>query len=158
MLVIQEEILEKMREIFVSGKEEQGFLLGSESCLNQLDRCYQIPAVQAGIYFFTPDVSAADSMVRNWARQGICFSGFIHSHIVEKNDLSVPDIEFAKKLFRAYELPVLWFGLALVKKNTVEFKFYAVEQCGENDIKLTQVCFATVKESQINNYAEEEGK
>lgn len=158
MLVIQEEILEKMREIFVFGKEEQGFLLGSASCLNQLDNCYQIPAVQAGIYFFEPDVSAADSMIRNWAKQGICFSGFIHSHIVEKNDLSIPDIEFAKKLFCAYELPVLWFGLALVKKNTVEFKFYAVKQYDENDVTLMQVCFATVKESRINNDAEEEGK
>lgn len=114
--------------------------MGSDTDLEQLNRCRQVSAVQAGVYFYTPNTDEANEIIRNWAEQNICFCGFIHSHVAGKKDLSQNDIEFAKQLFNAFRLPVLWFGLGIVDANEVHFRFYSIKSKND-DVDITSVCW-----------------
>lgn len=128
MLYIQPDVLRRLTKAFLSTGYEQGFLLGCTTRLNRLDFCHQIPAIQAGMYFFSPDCLYADSVIKMWAEGKICFCGFVHSHLVEKYDLSENDVEFALRLFSAFDLPVLWFGVGVVVAEKVKYQFYAISR------------------------------
>lgn len=137
---IQESILQQLTQTFLSNDYEQGFLLGSTSCLEQLDCCHQVAPARASMQFYTPDANEVNKIIANWVEKNICFCGFIHSHVVEKKDLSQNDIEFAQLLFNAYQLPVLWFGLGIVEQDEVHFRFYSVTS-NKGDIDITSVCW-----------------
>ena len=139
MLSIREEVTVKLTGVFQNSKQEKGFLLGCSSRLDCVDHCEQIPAIRAGLHFYEPDSAYADGVIQKWAADNICFCGFLHSHLVDKTDLSIPDIQFARKLFQAYSLPVLWFGLALVEGKSVTYRFYIVTEQGIDDLH-TNVC------------------
>ena len=129
MLKIKKTVLEEIQDRFLSNANvEQGFLLGSEKNLEQVDMCGLIPVKQTSTYFIIPDAKQADEMIDNWAKRKICFCGMIHSHVRQKEELSDADILFAKQLYRAYQLPFLWFGIAIVKRQEIEFKFYKLKQ------------------------------
>lgn len=138
MLCIQWDILHHLTHVFLSKDHEQGFILGSAKCLERLDFCGQIPAVQAGKYFYTPDSQYANTIIKDWAELNICFCGFVHSHLVNKNDLSDSDIEFAKQLFKSYNIPILWFGIGIVYKDAVNFQFYSVSS-SDGDIVISPI-------------------
>ncbi len=137
MLAIKKEVLQQIKQSFGSGKVEQGFILGAGSHLEQLDYCYQIPAARMGMYYYSPDVNTANIKIKEWAKEEICFCGFIHSHVVYKKEFSEGDIEFAKKLLEAYKLPVLWFGLGVVTKDDVDIYFYALKKRDATEIDIT---------------------
>ena len=130
-LFVKGNILEKIGQVFSSSDVEQGFLLGCTTRLDCLDYCEQVPAVRAGIHFYEPDATCANEIIQSWAKRGICFCGFIHSHVVDKEDLSEADEEFARSLSGAYDIPVMWFGLGVVNCQSVSFSFYSVSV--END-------------------------
>lgn len=139
MIELQEEILLQMEDAFASSTVEQAFLLGCTSRLDCLNRCCKLPAVRAGKHFYTPDATAADQIITAWGVEGVCFCGFIHSHVVNKEELSEADILFAKELIAAYDLPVLWFGLAIVTAREVAYKFYAVSRQERHNIDIKPV-------------------
>lgn len=139
MLEITEETLTEIKRVFLSQKEETGFLLGSASRLNRLEHCCQLPAKQAGMYFYTPDENAADEIIRKWSEQGICFCGMIHSHLVPKENLSDHDIEYAKMIFQAFSLPVLWFGIGVMSSDSAKFHFYSINETTGNKIQIEEV-------------------
>ena len=99
MLEISEDIQRKLVQTFLQKDCEKGFILGCTSCLDRVDHCVQIPAVQAGTYFYEPDVYIATQAIRRWNAEGVCFCGFIHSHLVDRDELSEEDQKFAFKLF-----------------------------------------------------------
>ena len=90
--------------------------------------CGLIPVKQTSTYFITPDAEQTDEIIGDWTRQKIGFCGMIHSHVRQKEDLSEADILFAEQLCRSYSLPFLWFGIGIVRRQKVEFKFYKLEQ------------------------------
>lgn len=141
MLKIKKEVFTEITCEFLSEKDETGFLLGTASRLNRLEYCYQLPAKQAGLHYYIPDEDEANNIIQYWAEQNVCFCGLIHSHVVPKEELSEADIEYAKLLFQTYHLPVLWFGIGIVKKTEVKFKFYAVNQNQDEKIEITEVAF-----------------
>lgn len=141
MLEITEDTLTEIKRVFLSQEEETGFLLGSASRLNRLEHCCQLPAKQAGMYFYTPDENAADEIIHNWSEQGICFCGMIHSHVVSQRDLSDADIRYAKLLFSAYQFPILWYGIGIVQNTEVEFSFYAVTEAKDTKVIIEEVKF-----------------
>lgn len=126
MLLVKQQVLEHIRNAVVASDVEQGFILGSQTRLDQLDCCKEIPAVQASLNFYRPNSMNAEAHVKQWAACNVCFSGFLHSHVVDKSDLSEADLSFAENLYHAYSLPFLWFGLAIVSKSNVTFSFYKV--------------------------------
>lgn len=129
MLKIKKTVLEEIQNRFLSNANvEQGFLLGSEKNLEQVDMCGSIPVKQTSTYFIVPDAKQVDEMIDNWAKRKICFCGMIHSHVRQKEELSDADILFAKQLYRAYQLPFLWFGIGVVKHDKLEFEFYRLRQ------------------------------
>ena len=131
MLEIQKTVLRQIEDCFLSQDTEQGFLLGSKQNLEKIDMCCPVPVEQASTYFIIPDAERADWKVKDWRKQGICFCGMIHSHVCRKEALSEADRTFAERLYRSYQLPVLWFGIGIVKSSRVKFKFYRVEQKGQ---------------------------
>lgn len=131
MLLINKMILENISTAFCMCDVEKGFLLGSSNELTYVDHCFDLPAMEAGLHFYEPDPVLADQAIRRWADQGVCFCGMIHSHVVDKQDLSVNDVEYAKVLYSAYQLPILWFGIGIVNANKVDFRFYSVSEFGE---------------------------
>lgn len=141
MLKIRGDVLANIKQTFASSSQEQGFILGCMSCIEQLEYCIRIPAVQSGIYYYIPDTHEADRIIKLWASQGICFCGFIHSHVINKKQLSENDIEFAKKLFSSYKLPVLWFGLGVFDGAQCEIFFYSVTQKNNLDIVILPVLY-----------------
>lgn len=143
MLTIRREVLRQLTEAFWESGQEEGFLLGCTSRLDCLDHCEQLPAVRVGLHFYEPDSEQADRIIRRWAEQEICFCGFIHSHVADKSDLSEADIEFAKRIYKVYCLPQLWFGIGVVGAGRVEYIFYSVASDDENTtIEPVDVCVA----------------
>ncbi len=129
MLKIKKTVLEQIQNHFLNNDNiEQGFLLGCRQNLEQIDVCVLIPVKQNSTYFITPDAEQADEIIGSWARQKICFCGMIHSHVRQKEDLSEADLLFAEQLCQEYLLPVLWFGIGIVKRQKVEFKFYRLKR------------------------------
>lgn len=128
MLSVSQEALKQMTQVFSNSETEQGFLLGCTAAWNALDHCCQLPAARSGKYFYEPFAAAANGIIQDWADHGICFCGFVHSHLVDKPSLSENDIDFAHRLFRAYPLPVLWFGIGVVRGSRVDYVFYSVTE------------------------------
>lgn len=126
MLFIREDVLNEVSECFLKHDVEQGFLLGSTRRLNQVNRCCRLFTEQADVYFITPNAEKATEQIREWAEQKVCFCGMVHSHVCPKRELSKADIEFAEALMQVYELLVLWFGIGIVERGTVTFRFYKV--------------------------------
>lgn len=117
----------ELEQVFRLDTYEQGFILGSKECLNSIDCCKLIPACQSGEYFYVPDDLFADLSIREWADEGTCLSGFIHSHTKGQTDFSEDDILFANQLLSSYRIPYLWFGLAIVTpEKEVEMRFYQI--------------------------------
>jgi hypothetical protein len=144
MLLINKNVLAKISESFCTCPVEKGFLLGSDCSLNHINYCFDLPASDAGLHYYEPNTTVADDAIRCWGKQGVCFCGMVHSHVVNKQDLSENDIEYAKVLYSAYHLPVMWFGIGIVNANDVVFRFYAVSKTnGQIDI--------TLKEYKIDN-------
>lgn len=140
MLILCADVQRELIRAFLQGDCEQGFVLGCTSCLDRLDHCLQIPAIQAGTYFYVPDTVAADKAIRTWGEQGVCFCGFVHSHLVNRHELSDKDREFAFQLFDVYSLPVLWFGVCVVSGDVADLFFYAItETDGEKKIASVEV-------------------
>ena len=91
--------------------------MGANKSLDIVDSFALIPAEKAGKYYYIPDIEAANRQIHQWAKEEICFCGFIHSHITDKKELSEGDIKFAEQLFNSFHLPVLWFGLQILTKK-----------------------------------------
>ena len=139
MLTVKKELLYDMTEIFCSKTEEQGFLLGSRLKLNCIDYCNYLPAHKSGKYYYEPNAEAANEIIRTWEEEGICFCGLIHSHVVDKKELSENDIEYAKVLCNTYGLPVFWFAIAVVEKRNIDFIFWSVKEEKTGEIILKKV-------------------
>lgn len=137
MLHVKGDVLLRLSAVFCECNVERGFLLGSSNDLTHIDHCFDLPAMDAGLHFYEPDPVLADKQIQHWANQGVCFCGMIHSHVVDKQELSENDIEYAKVLYSAYHLPLLWFGIGIVRADNVDFKFYSVSE-SNGHINITQ--------------------
>jgi proteasome lid subunit RPN8/RPN11 len=62
------------------------------------------------------DAAFATHTIHNWAGAGICAIGFVHSHLVDKDDLSRADRESASSLLQALQLPLLYIGVMVINK------------------------------------------
>lgn len=113
---------------------EQGFILGCTSRLDRIDVCEQITAVQAGLYFYSPDTKNATKVVGSWSENDICFCGFIHSHRTNKKEFSEADIQFAERLLASFRMPFLWFGLLIITGTRVEPVFYKLYYRNEKPV------------------------
>lgn len=145
MLFIRENVLKELTECFLKHDVEQGFLLGSTRRLDQVNRCCRLFTEQVGVYFITPDAEKTTEQIRKWAKQRVCFCGMVHSHVCPKRELSEADIEFAEALMKAYELPVLWFGIGVVESGTVTLRFYKVTK-RQNRVKIVTANFEIEKD------------
>jgi len=132
MPYIKSDVLHNLKTWTLADEKERGFLLGCTSSFDCIDRVAVMPAKESGIYFYTPNDNCANSIIQNWATNAICFSGFIHSHTKGNRSFSQNDLEFAEQLLSRYQVPFLWFGLAIVDGNSVEILIYKLCQRGSD--------------------------
>lgn len=127
-LRINKTTLAEIASAFRNCNTEKGFLLGSNTFLNYISFSCDLPASDASRHYYSPNANFANHIISNWAAYGICFCGMVHSHLVNKQYLTENDIEYAKALYTAYNLPILWFGIGVIKNDNVVFKFYSVSE------------------------------
>lgn len=151
MLKITKNVLECIKNVAKHSSVEQGFVLGCTSRLDRIDVFEQIPAVQAGVYFYSPNTNVATETVGRWLENDICFCGFIHSHKINKRDFSEPDIQFAEKLLANFRIPYLWFGLLVSTEQQKELLFYKLYSIGGKAV-LKQVQWCTEEKKCVDNY------
>ena len=101
-LTVTTRVLAKITNSFIGRKEEAGGILGASKSLDIVDSFALIPAEKAGKYYYIPNIEAANRQIHQWAKEEICFCGFIHSHITDKKELSEGDIKFAEQLFNSF--------------------------------------------------------
>lgn len=141
-MTITNTVSETISSTFICSDTEKGFLLGSSRRLSCIDNCAELQELNAGKYFYEPDPTLANEIINRWRKNGVCFSGFIHSHVVPKMELSEDDIEFAKRLFSSFKLPVLWFGIGILCNEKIVFKFFSVQEIeGQIEIGPEEVNF-----------------
>lgn len=120
---IKKQVIHEMEQFFLSQDHEQGCLLGCSEQLDQIDRVCIIPGVHAE-ESFVPDIELLNKQLIQWESLGVCFGGFVHSHIGGGSFVSMEDQETIRRWTQASELPFLCFGVALVSCNDVHLKFY----------------------------------
>lgn len=128
MLLIAKEVLTEITSVFRKGDAEQGFLLGCDRNFDYINHCSVLFPIESGPCYYVPDSNRADELIRRWAERQICFCGMVHSHLVNKTDLSESDIDFAKELYLAYRLPKLWFAIGVRASENMVFRFYSVSE------------------------------
>ena len=153
-LTVTAKVLAKITDSFIGRKEEAGGILGASRSLEIVDSFAPIPAVKAGKYYYVPDTEAANRQIHRWAKEEICFCGFVHSHITDKKELSEGDIKFAEQLFNSFHLPVLWFGLQILTKECRETKFYSVQK-SDKKVEISPVCWKKEGEDDIECFADD---
>ena len=107
---IKKSIADQLEEYLVKQNVEQGCLIGSSCYLNQIDRFAPVPGI-ADENHFTPDMKAVNRQIEQWAKEGICFCGFIHSHPNGARFLSQSDHQAVESWVCATKLPFLSFGV-----------------------------------------------
>lgn len=153
-LIVTTRVLAKITNSFIGRKEEAGGILGANKSLDIVDSFALIPAEKAGKYYYIPDIEAANRQIHQWAKEEICFCGFIHSHITDKKESSEGDIKFAEQLFNSFHLPVLWFGLQILTKKCRETKFYSVQK-SDTKVEISSVCWEMEGEDDIECFADD---
>lgn len=153
-LTVTTRVLAKITNSFIGRKEEAGGILGASKSLDIVDSFALIPAEKAGKYYYIPNIEAANRQIHQWAKEEICFCGFIHSHITDKKKLSEGDIKFAEQLFNSFHLPVLWFGLKILTKKCRETKFYSVQK-SDTKLEISSVCWEMEGEDDIECFADD---
>lgn len=113
--------MQQLTQTFLSNDYEQGFLLGSTSCLEQLDCCHQVAPARASMQFYTPDANEANKIIANWVEKNICFCGFIHSHVVEKK--ICPKMTLNSHNYYSALTNSLYYGLVWVLLSKMKFIF-----------------------------------
>lgn len=68
---------------------------------------------------YTPDVEALNKVIAEWAKNGIEFVGFVHSHSNRSSKLSQPDIEYANKIKSVCGMPEILMMIYLPETKNI---------------------------------------
>lgn len=126
-LKIAQTAMDALEQSLSSDLSERGCILGSSKTLTQIDHVCDIPGSQKK-ESYSPDMEILNRKIAEWRGIGICFAGFVHTHIGGCAAFSAADAHAAKEWFLASGLPLLWFGVAASKPNGLSFRFYAVKE------------------------------
>lgn len=108
-LTVTTRVLAKITNSFIGRKEEAGGILGASKSLDIVDSFALIPAEKAGKYYYIPNIEAANRQIHQWAKEEICFCGFIHSHITDGAFSGCPNLTY------------VYYAGAEEQKNTIYF-------------------------------------
>lgn len=67
---------------------------------------------------YIPDTDSLNEVLRDWHCQGIKFVGFVHSHHINKKNLSTLDINYAKKIKKYCKLDEVLMVIYLPSDKT----------------------------------------
>ena len=70
---------------------------------------------------YEPDTELLNRVIGNWADNGICFAGIVHSHIAGQETLSADDSEYINVIFNAMpeDITELYFPIIIPEKNAL---------------------------------------
>lgn len=117
-IMITQKVWEEIEVTIGNTKPETGGIIGRK---NEKIVAYYFD--KTGVFLenkYIPDIRQINRVITNWAKCGISFCGFIHSHPLLHEKPSYGDIEYAKKI---------------LKKNRLE-KFYLLIYLTNLDEKI----------------------
>ena len=116
-ITISQSVLEQIQATLLC--PEMGGILGADSEGNIIAYYYDEYGVSDETTYF-PDVKSLNQVIRHWFEVGIYFVGFVHSHEIGKEKLSIPDRNYAEKIKEICQMRVVVMLLYIPKTK----KFY----------------------------------
>ncbi len=113
MLTVTDEVKTFIKSMVYSSVVERGFLLGCRESIHVIDTVSIASLKEADADYLIIDADLTNTIIRKWAEEDILFCGFLHSHIGGCSEFSAEDKRFADMLVSSFELPFIWFGLAV---------------------------------------------
>lgn len=149
MLYISNSVINRINQECKNMHVEQGWLIGCKMDFEYLDSCYSLVASYADANCYIVDSKITTEAIRRWAENGVCNIGFIHSHLVDKEDFSLADRESANSLLKSLNMPFLYFGIVVitpdVKTETENSLFmYLAKDAGERGCIIEQIPYVVI--------------
>lgn len=147
MLYISNSVIDKINQECKNIYIEQGWLIGCKTDFEHIDSCYSLVPSYADANCYIIDSVLTTQAIRRWAETGVCIIGFIHSHLVDKEDFSAADRDSANSLLRSLNMPFLYFGIVVTTpdaetetKNTLFM--YLARDTKDHECTIEQIQYA----------------
>ena len=134
---IKKEIYEQIINTLGKIEPEKGGILGSVDKKIITHYHYDEKGISTE-HSFTPDVDSLNSILEEWANEGVYLVGFIHSHTSEFNFPSCLDFKYAENIMNClkcidfFYLPLLIFN----SKKENDIKVFKIEKISETEPKI----------------------
>lgn len=124
-LKVDKNCLSEMIEYLNSSQDERGGIIGTSKNFRYITHFYPDCNSSCSSSTYSPNSKNVNNQIKSWIDDGVCFIGFIHSHINGCNILSVDDKRYILKLLNAFpHLPFMWFPLFTRDDGQPMFTFY----------------------------------
>lgn len=117
MLMLSNCVVDRIMRDCKNASEEQGWLIGCKMHIEKIDACCLLIPSYADENCYVLDSENATQAIRQWAENDVCIIGFIHSHLVDKENLSRADVDSAATLLKNLDMPFLYFGVVVVNTD-----------------------------------------
>lgn len=131
-IIIAKEVMDQTFATLGSLPPEQLALIGSTNGGTFINRFYYDFTAKTTSTSCSPDTEACNARLEDWKKQGISFTGILHSHPASNPYPTAADIEYAIKIIKARNMHGLVVGIILPKLdgNSVDLRLYRVFRNG----------------------------
>lgn len=127
-MYITDNVMDELKKTCTKSLVEQVFLLGCRENIMLVDVCANVSCRLVSKCFCVPDVKVISQIIEDWYEKHICFCGVVHSHLTSKKDFSEADVQFAKKIYESFLMPLLWLGIVNVHEDTNVLQMYKIHK------------------------------
>ena len=126
-LKITKRINTEICRLIKSVRFESGGIIGIDKNGTICEFQYDNP-LSNNIYEYYPNTSFLNSIINeSWAKKGIAFTGFVHSH-PNNSDISPADINYACKIIELNGMDSILIGIVNLSVKTEVIKWYIVSK------------------------------
>lgn len=120
-------VLREMRAAFLGRATESGGILGA---LDGIVCRFAFDEGQADAAEYIPDTDRLNSVLRAWCREGIVFSGMVHTHVGGCRLPSGTDTESMRTIYRAMQSDHLYFPIVTFDGEVMAITVYRIDAEG----------------------------
>ena len=114
-----------MFEYFSDTCDEQGGIIGTSKNLYCISHFFPDHNSSSSSSTYSPNSKHINAQIKIWSNNGICFLGFIHSHIGGCNILSKEDKQYIFRLLVSFpHLQFMWFPIFSKENGIQQLTFY----------------------------------
>ena len=116
---IEEKVLNEIRQVLI--KPEMGGILGIDKNNFVVKFHHDLTGISTK-YDYIPDVKKLNEVIVEWAKLGIKFIGFVHSHRSGRTQLSSVDKKYAQKIKECCNMSEILMMLYIPSDDTFQIK------------------------------------